>query len=103
MEDELAARLSDQLETDNEYTAVSEELSGKRAAAVATILDLLIEAEGQPIPTSFLLEESGSDVSQMGPAFLALELTGVAKRFTYDNGGKKPVTAYAIDEQVEVK
>lgn len=75
--------------------------SGKRAASVATIINTLIEAgEGVPLPTSFLLEEADSDVSQMGPCFLALELVGFTQRHQYDSGGRKPGVAYSVREGV---
>lgn len=83
-----------------EYVAAEDEPRGKRAAAVANIIDQLVEAEGHPMPTRELLANAEADVSQMGPALLALELTGIVRRFTFvDKTGTKSQTAYALIEQ----
>lgn len=88
------------------YVPAKDELHGKHAAALAEILDMLIEAEGTPVPMTQLLEESG-----MGDGYShaitvgmhALELAGVVNRFTYvESGARKPRVAYALTDSVEV-
>lgn len=81
------------------YVEAEDELQGKRAAAVAGIIDMLVEAEGAAIPFGTLLQGVGMDSqpAQMTPAMHALELTGVIRRFTYvETGATKPRSAYAL-------
>lgn len=89
-----------------QFVKSEDELKGKRAECVSGIIEMLVEAEGDPVAYAELLEEVGmqDQPAQMMPAMHALELVGAVDRYTYTESGKtKARVAYALREGVEVQ
>ncbi len=87
------------------YVKAQDELRGKRAASVASMIEQLVEAEGEPVTWSDLNDVAGMDHhGQLMPAMIALELIGAVERFEYtDDGGTRAKPAFALAEHVEVE
>jgi hypothetical protein len=84
------------------FVAASVELHGKRAAAVADMIKMLVEAEGE-IVTWDELSYGVEHPHQYTPALHALELVGAIERWDYVEEGKtKHQTAYSLAEGIEV-
>lgn len=84
------------------FTGAERAPSGTRAAAVAKILERLVEAEGEPLTLDELMRGM-SHSQQYIPALHALELVGAVERWTYRNRGKTKLQfAYSLAEGVEV-
>jgi hypothetical protein len=89
----------------NTYTKATDELSGKRAACVAGMIELLADAKGEPVEWTHMCSEVGMDhQGQLMPAMHALELVGAIDRYTYiENGGSRQRVAFALAEGVTVE
>jgi hypothetical protein len=79
--------------------------TGKRAQCVAGMIEILAEANGEPVPWPEMCDKVGMDHhGQLMPAMHALELVGAVERFTFAvNGSTRPQTAFALAKGVEVK
>ena len=88
----------------SEFVEAREALSGKRAKCVAGMIQMLIDAKGEPVAWDAMCDEVGMEHhGQLAPAMHALELVGAVKRFTYvDAGSTRPRNAYALADGVEV-
>lgn len=86
------------------FVKAQDELRGKRAACVASVIEQLIEAEGEPVAWSDLMDNAGMDHhGQLMPAMHALEMVGAVERYEYtDDGGTRSKPAFALAEDVEV-
>lgn len=86
------------------FVEAQEPLKGKRAAVVATIIERLVEADGEPLTFAELLAGTEHE-HQYTPALHALELVGAIERWDVksDNGKGKVQVAYSLAEGVEVE
>jgi hypothetical protein len=85
------------------FVATNAPLKGKRAAVVAHMVAMLVEAEGD-IVTWDELSDGVEHPHQYTPALMSLELVGAIKRWEYsevDSRGKK--TAYSLTDKVTVE
>jgi hypothetical protein len=87
------------------FVKAEDELRGKRAACVASMIEQLVEAEGEPVEWSVMCDTAGMDHhGQLMPAMHALELVGAIVRYEYtDDGGTRSKPAFALAEGVEVE
>lgn len=84
------------------FVAAPDALKGKRAAAVASIIDKLVAAEGEPVTWDELVSDLDHE-HQYTPALHALELVGAVERWEYkEDGRRKRGTAYSLAETVQV-
>lgn len=85
------------------FVQAQDPLKGKRAAVVATILERLVEAEGEPLTFAELLD-GAQHQHQYTPALHALELVGAIERWDAksDDGKGKTQIAYSLAENVQV-
>lgn len=84
------------------FVAAEDELKGKRAAVVARFIELLVEAEGEPV-TFAELTQGVEHPHQYTPALHALELVGVVDRWEYSTPGRSKVQhAWSLAEHIEV-
>lgn len=91
--------------TKHSYVEAKDDPAGKRAACVAGMIALLIDAEGDPVPWTDMCDEVGMEHhGQLMPAMHALELVGAVVRHTYvEETGTRAKVAYALAPDVEVK
>jgi hypothetical protein len=84
------------------FVAATDELKGKRAAIVARMIQMIVEAEGEPV-TWDELTAGVEHEHQYTPALHALELVGAIERWEFVEPGKRRrSTAYSLAEGVEV-
>ena len=80
------------------FALVEGDPTGKRAVAVAKVLDRLAEAGiSEPVPFEELVEGI-EHPHQYTPALVALELVGVVRRWEYTERGKRRTQyAYSLE------
>lgn len=79
------------------FTAATEGLAGKRAAVVARMIEMIVEAEGEPVTWEELIQ-GVEHPHQYTPALHALEMVGAVERWTYSEPGRKGKhVAYSIN------
>lgn len=87
-----------------QFVLAEDDPTGKRAACVAGMINMLVEADGEPIPWTEMCDEVGMEHhGQLMPAMHALELVGAVDRYTYvEETGTRAKTAYALADGVGV-
>lgn len=84
------------------FVAAEAPLKGTRAAVVAHMVAMIVEANGEIVTWSEITE--GVDhPHQYMPALMSLELVGAIRRWEYSEvGSKGRKTAWCLDDSVEV-
>lgn len=89
---------------DHKYVP-QEGLRGARALQVATLLEVLSNADNKPVPFDEMCSEAGVKYPQdIQAAMDALEIGGAVKRYSFvKQGSTRKQVAYALVEGVDVE
>lgn len=84
----------------SKFVESKESPTGKKASQVASLMDALVKAKGEPQEFEAMCAEVGIKYpGDIQPAMHALEIAGAVKRFTYvESGSTRKKVAYAIVE-----
>lgn len=86
------------------FIEARESLKGKRAAVVAQMVQMIVEAGSDGVVTWDELTKGVEHPHQYTPALHALEMVGAIQRWSYsESGSKGHKTAYSLSERVQVE